>query len=368
MTLTVHQFVPNFAAGDAIGGHVRLTERALREAGIRSEIFYDEAQAAVRGLGRHYSTFDADRDGDGWRAWILFHLSTGSPMASWVLESGIPFGVYFHNITPPLFFDRWEPGAAENLRRGLGEMRRMATGARFALAQSRFSERELVEAGFSPTDVAPVLVDFTDYDGAPNDRMLARLRREADGAPRWLFVSRVAPNKCHHDVIAAFAAYREVFEPRARLTLVGGRTSNVYYRSIEVLAEELGVDDAVEMTDTISFAEVLACFHASDVFVCLSEHEGYGVTLLEAMHLGLPVVAYASSAIPEVVGDAALLLDDKDPMLVASAVHRVLTDPAVRDDLLEAGRSRVDELSLKHTSARLVEVIRRCIAEEAARD
>ncbi len=366
MSLTVHQLVPNFAAGDAIGSHARLAQRAFRDAGIRGDIFYDEAQPAVRSLGRHYSTFDPDRDGEGGRAWVLYHLSTGSPAASWLADSGIPFGVYFHNITPPEFFERWEPAAAQNLRQGLAEMRRMATGARFALAQSRFSERDLIAAGFSPTGVAPVLVDFSSYDSAPNERMVARLRRDAGGATRWLSVSRVAPNKCHHDVVAAFAAYRELYEPAARLTLVGGRTSNVYYRSIEVLADELGVAQAVEMTDTISFAEVLACYRASDVFVCLSEHEGYGVTLLEAMHLGLPVVAYASSAVPEVAGDAAVLLDDKDPVVVATAVNRVVTDPTLRGELLEAGRARVAEASLAHTSARLVEAVRAFVVAEAS--
>ena len=357
-TKVLHQFVPNLAAGDAIGVHVRLTQDALRAAGWESEIFYDDAQAAVKKLGRHFSTWDRHADGRDGDAWILFQLSTGSRMTPFLLDQDVPFGVYFHNITPPLFFERWEPGAAENLRTALGEMRRLAPSARFAIANSTFSEADLVEAGYSPTAVAPVLLDPKELAGAPNARLLQRLRREtAGGGTRWLFIGRVAPNKCQHDVMAAFAAYREVYDPRARLTLVGGRTSNVYYRSLELLADELGIADAVELTDTISHEEKLACYQAADVFVCLSEHEGFKVPTVESMHFGLPVVAYAAAAVPETVGDAGVLLPTKDPMVVAAAVDRVVTDDALRASVVEAGRKRAEDFSLARTSAHLLDLL-----------
>ncbi|MDQ3108029.1 MAG: glycosyltransferase family 4 protein [Actinomycetota bacterium] len=355
MTRTLHQFVPNFAAGDAIGVHVRLTQDALRAAGWESEIFYDEAQAAVKKLGRHFSTWDRAVDGRNGEAWILFQLSTGSRMTPFLLEQDVPFGVYFHNITPPLYFERWEPGASENLRTALAEMRRLAPSARFAIANSTFSQRELIASGFDPTAVSPVLLDPRELAGTPNPRLLQRFEKEtADGGTRWLFIGRVAPNKCQHDVIAAFATYREVFDPKARLTLVGGRTSNVYYRSLELLADELGVGLAVEFTDTISHDEKLACYRAADVFVCLSEHEGFKVPVVESMHFGIPVVAFSATAVPETVGDAGVLLPSKEPMLVAAAVDRVMTDDALRADLVAAGHRRAEDFSLVRTSRHLL--------------
>ena len=357
----LHQFVPNFAAGDAIGAHVRHTQRVLREAGFASEIFYDEAQAAVRKLGRPRATFDRDTDGDG--AWILFHLSTGSDMTGYLLDLGLPFGVYFHNITPPEFFDRWEPGAAENLRRALNDMRRLAARSRFAMANSEFSARSLADAGYEPTSVVPVFVDWSEYDAPPNPRVLNRVRRENDaGGARWIFVGRVAPNKCQHDVIAAFAAYKELYDSAARLTLIGGRTSNVYFRSLELLAEELGIAASVELTDSIPFDEALAHWHGADVLVYLSEHEGFGVPTLEAMTFDIPVVAYASSAIPETVGDAGVLLPTKDPVVVATAVHRVLTDEPLRKELIEAGRERRKAYDLDAVSHQMLQAIEAALA------
>ena len=361
----IHQFVPNFAAGDAIGAHVRHTQRILREAGFVSEIFYDDVQAAVKKLGRPRASFDRARDGDDGNAWILFQLSTGSDMTGYVLDLDLPYGVYFHNITPPEFFERWEPGAAENLRRALSDMRRLAPRSRFAMANSEFSRELLEEAGYEPTSAVPVLVDWSEYDDPPNPKVLARVRREneASGGKRWLFVGRVAPNKCQHDVIAAFAAYRELYDPDARLTLVGGRTSNVYYRSLELLADELGVGAAVEMTDSIPFDEILAHWHGADVYVAMSEHEGFGVPALEAMTFGLPVVAYASSAIPETVGDAGVLLDTKDPVVVATAVHRVLTDDGLRKELIDAGHERRKAYDLDVVAKQMLAEIKADVAD-----
>jgi glycosyltransferase involved in cell wall biosynthesis len=360
VTATIHQFVPNLAAGDAVGVHVRHTQRVLRGAGFRSEIFYDEAQASVRKLGRHYTTFDRSSDGEDGDAWVLFQLSTGSDMTGSLLDLDLPYGVYFHNVTPPEFFERWEPGAAENLRRALHDVRRLASRSRFALANSTFSEELLVDAGYSPTQVVPVLVDYDEYDAPANRRVVARIERESAGA-RWLFVGRLAPNKCQHDVIAAFAAYRELYDANARLVLVGGRTSNVYYRSLELLADELGVADGVELTDSIPEDEKLAYLRATDVFVCLSDHEGFQVPMLEALRFGVPVVAYASSAIPETLADAGVLLPSKDPVVVAAAVNRVMQDDALRDDLRRAGKERVDRFSLDRVGRELVEAVRRGI-------
>jgi glycosyltransferase involved in cell wall biosynthesis len=357
---TVHQFVPNFAAGDAIGTHVRHTQRILRAAGYRSDIFYDDAQAAVRKVGRHWSTFDVGSDGDGGRAWVMFQLSTGSDMTGFLLDLDLPYGVYFHNITPPSFFERWEPGASENLRRALADMRRLAPRSRFAMANSPYSERELVEAGYEPTAVVPVLVDEHDVAAAANARVLARLERQRPGA-RWLFVGRIAPNKCQHDVVAALAAYRELYDPHARLSLVGGRTSNVYYRSIELLADELGIAGAVELTDTIPDDEKLAHLQASDVYVCLSRHEGFNVPVIEAMRAGVPIVALASSATPDTVGEAGVLLPSSDPVLVATAVHRVLTDGELRADLQRAAKERLDRFSLDNVARELLVVVRSAV-------
>ena len=353
----VHQLLPVFAGGDAIGNHVLRLRQVLRDAGYESEIFVEEAHAAVRRQARPYRelrTRPSDR--------LLYHLSTGSPMAAFLAEQERPVLVYYHNITPASFFARWEPVAAANVGRAREELRKLASVTRLAMANSEYSARELRDEGYAETAVVPVLVDFADYGAEPDPATTARLARAAErGGSRWLFVGRLAPNKCQHDVIGAFAAYRALFDPAARLCLVGGQTSAHYRRALVQLADELGVGGAVELTDVVTFPELLAQYRAADVFVSLSEHEGFCVPLLEAMHFGVPVVARGTTAVPETVGDAGLVLPEggagKDPVVVATAVRRVLTDTGLRARLVAAGRERVARYSLAETTRRFLDVL-----------
>jgi L-malate glycosyltransferase len=349
----IHQFLPTFAGGDAIGNHVLALRRVLREAGYQSDIYADETHPAVRGQARHYRAFQSSGD-----TRLLYHLSTGSPMADFLAAREEPLVVYYHNVTPARYFERWEPGAAENVAVARAQLRRLASATRLAMANSAFSAAELAEEGYPDPAVIPVLVDFSAYDAAPEPATLARLSKSSDGGgAHWLFVGRLAPNKCQHDLIGAFAAYRALFDPRARLSVVGGVTSPLYRRALEQLVDELDLGGSVELADVVGFAGLLAYYRAADVFVSLSEHEGFGVPLLEAMHFGVPVVALATSAVPETVGGAGLLLDDPDPVVMANAVHRVLSDTALRSRLVAAGREQVEEFSFDRTAKRTLEVL-----------
>jgi glycosyltransferase involved in cell wall biosynthesis len=295
---------------------------------------------------------------------LLYHASTGSSMVRFLHERPERLFVDYHNITPSRFFLRWEPVAAAHMDQARTELCQLAPQAEFALADSRYNQVELNEVGFRRTAVAPLLVDFSQYEGPPNARALSRLGRDRnDGGSRWLFVGRVSPNKCQHDVIGAFAAYRRLFDPRARLTLVGGMTSRLYWRSLEHLLVELELGDSVVLADSVSFAELLAYYRTSDVFVCLSEHEGFCIPILEAMYFGIPVVAYSAAAVPDTVATAGIVLTDKDPLVVACAVDRSLSDHRLRSAMVMAGRERVDQFSLRSTSRQFVDSISRYLSD-----
>jgi glycosyltransferase involved in cell wall biosynthesis len=288
---------------------------------------------------------------------IIYQCSTGSPMVAFLRDRREPLAVNYHNITPAVFFDRWEPVAAGSMRRARAELLQLVPRTQLAIAVSEFNAAELAGMGFPDPVVVPLLLDLASFDAAPDARALERLRRGAAGGARWLFVGRLAPNKCQHDVIAAFAAYRLLHDPAARLTLVGGFTSDQYRWSLEAMAAELGITDAVELTGTVTAPQLIAHFHAADVFVCLSEHEGFCVPVVEAMHLGVPVVAFGAAALPDTIGDAGVLLPDKAPALVATAVHHLLADPDLRDALRRAGRQRAETFARARTAPRMLEVV-----------
>jgi L-malate glycosyltransferase len=354
----VDQLVPGFARADAIGSHVLRARTALRAAGFDSDIYGEVIDPRLGRAARPYRELSDRPDPD---RLLLYHGSTASPMAEWLRAaagSGQALALDYHNITPSKYFARWEPGIAATMRRAREELTALAAGTRFAMADSAYNAAELVPLGYGPAAVCPVLVDLGEYHAAPDRRTLSRLHRSRRaGGGRWLFVGRIAPNKCQHDVVAAFALYRRLADPRARLTLVGGPTSPRYLRAVQQMADALELGDSVELRHGLSFPQLLAYFRAADVFVCLSEHEGFCVPIVEAMELGLPVVAYASSAVTDTVQDGGVLLADKDPLVVAGAVDDLLTDGERRAAVVVAGRLRAAAFALEHTSKLFVETI-----------
>ena len=351
----VHQFLSTFAGRDAIGMHTIRLRTLLRGAGFQSDIYALDTHDDVRHDAYEASTF-RDRVPAGRDAWILYHFSIGSSLLDLVRALDVPLALDYHNITDAKYFWRWEPRAAARMLEGRRQLADVVPSVRFALADSRFNEQELVDLGCKRTAVAPILIDFADYDGTPDATLLARRRRARQaGGTDWLAVGRIAPNKCQHDIVLAFAAFRRLHDPLARLTLVGGQSAGEYWRALHRLVRDLGIADAVTFTDVVSHAELLACYRTADVLLCLSEHEGFNVPVLESMHFDVPVVAYAAGAVPATVGDGGLLLTDKEPLVVASAVERLRSDPSLRTRLVDAGRRRVEHFSIARTGPQLIE-------------
>jgi glycosyltransferase involved in cell wall biosynthesis len=352
----IHQLVPSFSARDAIGSHTLQVQRVLRGLGIASDIYVGDAQRDVRRAVRPYRELPAPRPGE--RSWLLYQCSTGSPLADWLLTRPEPKLSNYHNITPAPFFEPWEPHVGAELVEARRQLAALSPAVSLGIADSAYNEAELVATGYRATTVVPILLDTATFDHDVDRGALATLQAaKGAGGSDWLFVGRVSPHKAQHDVIKAFAAHRRVFDPAARLHLVGGPSSHAYWTALQRFVAALGLTDAVDLAGSVPPGELAARYRVADVFVCLSDHEGFCVPLLEAMHHEVPVVAYGAAAVPETVGSAALLLDDKSPLVVAAAVDRVLRDGALRRALVAAGRSRLEDFALDRTSARLADVV-----------
>jgi L-malate glycosyltransferase len=343
--MIVHQFVPTLEPG-AVGAHTLVARDVLRDAGNTSEIFASEIDPAWSDRGAHLL-----RDARGRADVIVYQMAIGSVVADAVLARDEPIVVNHHNLTPMRYIAGWQPVAAHGVAWGRGQLRELAVRARLGVADSSYNEGDLIEAGFTRTTVVPILLDLATLDVAPGPEP-AR-----SGATTWLFVGRLAPNKAQHDIVKAFAAYRRFHNADARLHLVGGGREDGYAHTLQRFIHALGLDDAVTLSGAVSPAELAAYYRAADVFVVCSEHEGFCVPLLEAMHHRVPIVAFAATAVPETLGEAGLLLEVKDPCTVAAAVDRVVGDPDLRRRLVEAGARRVRDFDLANTGPAFVEAV-----------
>lgn len=329
--------MPSLRRRDAVGEHVLAVLWALRGAGLPSDVYVEHPESP-EGEVRSFRDF-ASRAVAG--DVLLYHLPSPSGLSDFVLSRSEPVVLYYHNVTPASFYLSWSEEIARAQLRGRRELERLADRVVLALSPSHFSDGELSDLGFERRAVVPIL-RHPSARAVPELRTRLALRRaRAGGGADWLFVGRLAPNKAQHRLVAAFAAYREAYDPRARLHLVGRADPPSYGTFVQSWVDELGLREAVSIVRGLSAGALAAYYASTDVLVSLSEHEGFCVPLVEAMEAGLPVVALASSAVPETVGDAALLVGTADPLGVAAAVHTVLSDPVRQQAMRLAGRARL---------------------------
>ena len=361
--MRVDQVIPSLASRDAIGVHTMHLRDGLRQVGIDSDIFYGSVTPDVAHEGRPVTELGAP-DGIG-------GCSTSPPSAARSTTSSParaePKLVNYHNITPADLLRDWEPNVAYEVALGRTQLARLASQSHLAVADSAFNESELRALGYEDTAVVPLLIDMHRKSEEPDPAVAARLgeRKAASGGADLIFVGKVSPHKAPHDLVKMLAVLRRLYDPAARLHLVGSPLGETYEPALRAFVTELGLDEAVNFAGSVSETELEAYLQAADVFVCASDHEGFCVPLAEAMGHGIPIVAYGVTAVPETVGDAGLLLPDKSPLPFAAAVGRVLSDDTLRRRLTAAGLARAAGFTLPDSQRRFVALVQRAVGAPA---
>ncbi len=356
----IDQVIPAIIEHDAVSNHTFEAQRLLRSLGFASEIYARIIGPGCDGRVRELS--ELPRLGAE-RQWVLYQHSIGSPAAEVFAEHPGGKLLDYHNVTPAPLVERWLPPLGDEARLGRAQLSLLAPLVPLALADSEFNAAELRAAGFARADVVPVLIETGNVEAPPDPGALARLRgAKANGGADWLFVGQVAPHKAQHDLVTAFACYRKAYDPAARLHLVGREMGHAYRAAVARYVEALELEEAVSLPGSVPQGVLAAHYAAADVFVCCSDHEGFCAPIVEAMHRRLPVVAYGAGAVPETVGAGGLVLEEKDPPLVAAAVHEVLASNALRAKLVAQGERQAARYSLEGARRRFVEVIETALA------
>jgi glycosyltransferase involved in cell wall biosynthesis len=328
LTRRVHQLLAALSYGDAIGNESLAIQAHLRRAGFESDIFAEKVHPRMAHLARPLSEYEGV---SGPETVCLFHFSIGSAAGRLIHAAPDRLVVIYHNITPAHYFLGFHPHLAGLCHHGRRELSVFAERALLGLGDSEYNRQELEEAGFTRTAVLPIVLDFEAYRRAPSP-VVRRLYR--DGRTNLLFVGRIIPNKRIDDLVRVFACYQRYVDPRSRLLLVGDhRGHEHYYDRLLEMVRGLRLDEVV-FTGHVDDDELVAYYQAADLFLCLSDHEGFCVPLQEAMHFGLPVVAYDAGAVRETLHGGGVLLREKQPEVVAELIQSVLTEPALRQAVM----------------------------------
>jgi glycosyltransferase involved in cell wall biosynthesis len=331
----IHQLLASLSYGDAISNEALVIRQHLRDAGYDSDIFAAECEARLRHETRPLSDYAA-----GAADVCLFHFSIGSAASDIAFGGDHRLAVVYHNITPADWFATFHPHLARLCHDGRRELAAFASRAVLGLADSEFNRRELATRGYAQTAVLPVVLDFESYRRVRPAPIVRRLY----GADRRniVFVGRVIPSKRIEDLLRVFAVFQRHVERRSRLLIVGDyRGQERYFTRLLEMVAALRLRDVV-FTGRVEDDERRAYYEAADVFLGLSEHEGFCVPLLEAMLFDVPVLAYDAGAVRETLGGAGVLLKDKAPELVAELLGSVMTDAALRNAILAGQRTAIE--------------------------
>lgn len=345
----IHQLVAGFSLGDAISNEAVVMRDVFRSWGYASDIWCETRRVMprLRGQVRDLAGLPAACRPDDL---VFLHLSIGSPVN--LLFPALPGrkALLYHNITPPDYFSVMQPAIAQLLAKGCAQARALAGAAAVRLADSRYNADELEAMGHGRTDVLPLILDYDRLRLPPDRRTLAQYD---DGRTNVLFVGRCAPNKKLEDVLKAFACYQRGVDPQARLILAGSFAgTELYQRMLAGMAQEMGLKGVV-FTDSIPQAELNACYRSAHVFVCMSEHEGFCIPLVEAMVHRVPVLAYAAAAVPETLAGAGVLFSTKTFEQVAEMMARLARPGALRDAVLTRQDVRLKQLMGRDLAAEL---------------
>jgi L-malate glycosyltransferase len=353
----VHQFVPMLHRADAVGRHTLRLREVMVARGIRSHIYVDRADVDTASETRHYADYaqEAER-GDV----LVYQFATASAVAPWLAGRPETLVVNYHNVTPPEYYAPWDNGMARHQLLAQQQLRQLGPRAALGLAVSAFNEAELREAGYRRTAVVPpaaIVPTGSGVTSGPNPEPGTPVRAGTRRGARWVGVGRLAPNKSIELAVMALLVTRAHHDPEATLQVVGRPVVPSYTDALHRSVDEMGLHGAVTFTGALSDAALVDAMARADVLVVTSQHEGFGVPVLEAMSLGLPVVASRAGALPEVVGDAGLLVDACDPWELSGAVARVRADTGLRASLAAAGSRRLAALDLPTAASRAVDLV-----------
>ena len=348
----IHQILVAASHGDAITNHALGTRRMLREIGP-SEIYAHNIAPELLG---DVLPLWAYRPGHT-RNLLIFHASIGQPEVHEFLEAcPETLVLMYHNITPPHYYEDHDPAFADLLVLGRREVERLRPRVVGAIAASAYNARELEAMGYRDVHVVPPTADLRWLaDVEPRAETMHAIAAMA--RPIMLSVGQLMPHKRPDFLVQMMHIAESYLGMEGILLLVGHQRLERYTTALHRQILELNLQN-IRVFGAVDEHDLAAMYRSAHLMVTASEHEGFCLPLLEAMTFGLPIVARDCAAIPETVGDAALMVPrEQGPAFYGEAVTEALGNNALRAALVAAGEERLHDLQRRPPGVAMLEAL-----------
>lgn len=356
--MRIIQILPTLSFGDGVSNDAIAIDSTLKASGHATCIYAENIDSRLpEGLAKNVSEIEALNN----KVIVIFHLSTGSKLNYILGNYNCSKIIRYHNVTPSQFFHRYSLKLEKLCMEGRQGVNYLADKVDYCLADSEFNKQDLIRAGFKcKVDVLPILVPFKDYAKRPNKKILNKFN---DDWINIIFTGRIAPNKKQEDIIKSFYYYKKYVNSKSRLILVGSYDGmELYYNNLKRYVEELDLKDVI-FSGHIKFDEILAFYRIADVFVCMSEHEGFCIPLLEAMYFNIPIIAYKNTGVSDTMSNCGILLDAKSPILVAELINKIVVDKDLQEQIINGQKERLKHFQYEQIQKIFLEYLQNFIGD-----
>lgn len=348
----IFQVIEALDYGDAVSNQVVALDRMFKGMGIESQIFSKWRHDNVSHLRKDFEEMDVN-DSDI----VIIHYAGYSEHAIKYSTARCTKICAYHNITPHTFFQEGTD-LYEFCIKGRVQLREVASHFDYFWGDSDYNLREIMELGIASEkcSLVPIIIE-------PNSTPVASPEERELGA--WLFLGRVAANKGQVQLVELFAQTRATSpEIASKLYIVGGfNPHDPYYQALLAKIEEMGVGSNVVITGKVPDADVMGFFRRAFVYVSMSQHEGFGVPLIEATLHRVPVLALHNTAIGETLGaDDNLILT---PEQLKVAIREISVDPDARNALVVHQSYNATRFAPNAVAAKVIDALHRVIPDSS---
>ncbi len=350
--MIIEQFLPAFHYGDATSNSALAFHKYLIGNGIESRLISLTSDKKIIDKVTLFKDYKFNSD-----SIKILHFAIPSPLTDFFRNTGGKKVIIYHNITPSSFFADYSEFLAKFTSDGRLHLKSLKDSFDLSIGVSDYNAEDLRNLDFNNVKVFPLIIDLKDYEKPYNKGYYNLIN---DDRKNILCVGRIAPNKKIEDAIKMLFFYKKYLSPSIRL-IVAGNINSVpkYFSAVRDLASRFYLtSDDILFTGHIRFDEFLSVYRISDVYLSMSEHEGFCLPVMESFKMGLPVAAFDAGAIRETVGEGGVIFDTKEPEKVAGTLEYLISNGHVREKLINAGKERLDKYAEDSDPLKLLELIK----------
>ena len=334
--MIIEQFLPAFHYGDAIGNSTLVLHEYLKSRGIKSRIISLTIDENMEEYATSFKDYIVDEE-----SIKILHFAIPSELTDFFLKVKGKKVMIYHNITPSEFFIDFSDDLVKFTMEGRKHLERLNDCFDLSIAVSNYNAEELRALNYKNVQKIPLMIDLMEYKQPFNKPFFDLVK---DDRKNIIFVGRISPNKKIEDLIKVLFYYKKYISPSIRL-IIAGKTNSLpkYFQAVRDLASRfLLTSEDILFTGHIPFDELLSVYELGDVFLSMSEHEGFCLPLIESSFLKVPVVAYNAGAVSETLNGSGLIFNTKKTEFVAGLLEKVINDDQIREEMKKKQKQLIE--------------------------